>query len=325
VIDGALFGVAVFLLLLAIGFALGLSTVTGSGSSGGDEEKPLVAWLVTLSWLVLGVGQFAYFAVMESSASQATLGKLALGLAVTDLEGRRLGLAQATGRTLAKFLSSLPLSLGYLLAAFTRRKQALHDLVAGTLVVRRRPVRLPVVVIAIAGGGVGLVLSIGVVAAVAIPNYYRYQLRAKEAEAQQTLRALHAAELRHFASTGAYLELEVPAGPPGQARIAWTSGEQAAAETIGWSVGGVSQVTYRVAVGETEDGTQAFSTCAESDLDGDGSVAAWVTWEPVKLPSGKLVAPEPPCAFSPKLKRPLDYQEGDPVGVPVRVSPAEVH
>jgi uncharacterized RDD family membrane protein YckC/type II secretory pathway pseudopilin PulG len=319
-IDGALFGAVVFLLLLVLGFVLGLSTVTG-----GDEAKPLFAWLIALAWVALAVGQVAYFALMESSASQATLGKLALGLAVTDLEGRRIGLGRALGRTLAKLLSGLPLNLGYLMAAFTARKRALHDLVAGTLVVRRGQARLPMVVVAVLGGGLALLVVGGVVAAIAIPNYYRYQQRGKEVEAQTMLASLHAAELSHFAVAGEYRELELPAGIPGEARLAWAPDEKATAEAIGWSVTGTSYFTYRVAVGETEDGTQAFSTCAESDLDGDGSVAAWVTWEPVKLPSGKLVAPEPPCAFSPKLKRPLDYQEGDPVGVPVRVSPAEVH
>jgi uncharacterized RDD family membrane protein YckC len=73
---------------------------------------------------------------MESSAKQATVGKMALGIIVTDLEGRRLGFGRATGRYFAKILSALILGIGFLMAAFTERKQGLHDMVASTLVVK---------------------------------------------------------------------------------------------------------------------------------------------------------------------------------------------
>lgn len=78
-----------------------------------------------------------YFAVMESSESQATLGKHVCGLAVTDTHGRRISFGRASGRYLGKFLSSLILGIGYLMVAFTSRKQGLHDLIAGTLVIRK--------------------------------------------------------------------------------------------------------------------------------------------------------------------------------------------
>ena len=80
---------------------------------------------------------WAYNSGMESSPFQATLGKLALGLYVTDLKGQRISLKRATGRTFAKFLSIVTLLLGYLGAGFTSKKQALHDLVAGCLVLRK--------------------------------------------------------------------------------------------------------------------------------------------------------------------------------------------
>lgn len=80
-----------------------------------------------------------YYAGQESSRHQATVGKRALGLAVTDLQGHQIDLGRATGRFLGKFLSAIPFYGGYLLAAVTRRKQALHDLMAGTCVVQRRP------------------------------------------------------------------------------------------------------------------------------------------------------------------------------------------
>jgi uncharacterized RDD family membrane protein YckC len=77
-----------------------------------------------------------YYALMESSAKQATVGKMALGIIVTDLEGRRLGFGRATGRYFAKILSALILGIGFLMVAFTARKQGLHDILAGTLVVK---------------------------------------------------------------------------------------------------------------------------------------------------------------------------------------------
>lgn len=82
-----------------------------------------------LSWL--------YFASFESSSWQATPGKKMLGLVVTDLAGRRVSFARASGRFFAKFISQFLLFLGFVLAGFTPRKQALHDIVAKCLVLRR--------------------------------------------------------------------------------------------------------------------------------------------------------------------------------------------
>jgi uncharacterized RDD family membrane protein YckC len=77
-----------------------------------------------------------YFALMESSVKQATVGKMALGIIVTDLDGRRIGFGRATGRYFAKILSALTIGIGFLMAGFTERKQALHDMVASCLVIR---------------------------------------------------------------------------------------------------------------------------------------------------------------------------------------------
>lgn len=77
-----------------------------------------------------------YFAIMESSGRQATLGKMALGIRVVDQEGERISFAKATGRYFAKILSALILLIGFIMAAFDQRKQALHDRLAGTYVLR---------------------------------------------------------------------------------------------------------------------------------------------------------------------------------------------
>lgn len=91
---------------------------------------------VLLVYAVVIVGAIAYFAVMESSQYQGTLGKMALGLKVVDMQGRRISFGRALGRTLGKILSTIPCDLGFLLAAFTEKKQALHDMIAGTLVMK---------------------------------------------------------------------------------------------------------------------------------------------------------------------------------------------
>jgi uncharacterized RDD family membrane protein YckC len=77
-----------------------------------------------------------YEALMTSSAKQATLGKMVLGLKVIDQQGKRLTFLHATGRHFAKKVNAFTLHIGYLIVAFTRRKQGLHDLIAGTYVVK---------------------------------------------------------------------------------------------------------------------------------------------------------------------------------------------
>jgi len=81
---------------------------------------------------------WAYFALCESSAMQATPGKLAMGIRVTDDEGRRISFLRATGRHFGKIISTFTLFIGFMMAGWTERKQALHDMMASTLVVNGR-------------------------------------------------------------------------------------------------------------------------------------------------------------------------------------------
>lgn len=85
-----------------------------------------IGFAVAAAWL--------YRAGMESSHLQGTLGKLAVQIKVTDLDGNRISFGQATERYLAKLVSVIVLGIGYLLVGFTARKQGLHDIIAGTLV-----------------------------------------------------------------------------------------------------------------------------------------------------------------------------------------------
>ena len=80
---------------------------------------------------------WAYFVVMESSPAQGTLGKLALGLYVADVHGDPITFRRASFRNAFKIFSTLILLAGWVMAGFTPRKQALHDLLAGTLVLRK--------------------------------------------------------------------------------------------------------------------------------------------------------------------------------------------
>jgi uncharacterized RDD family membrane protein YckC len=89
--------------------------------------------------LVLGI---LYYAFMQASPRQATLGKALVGLKVGGIEGERIGFGRALAREVAKLLSALTFLIGFIIAGFTKRKQALHDLIASTCVVRAEPGRV---------------------------------------------------------------------------------------------------------------------------------------------------------------------------------------
>lgn len=92
----------------------------------------IVLFIAFLSKIV----EWLYFAIMESSTHQGTLGKIALGIKVTDIQGNRISFARATGRYFGKILSGLVLMIGFIMAGFTEKKQALHDILADCLVIK---------------------------------------------------------------------------------------------------------------------------------------------------------------------------------------------
>ena len=104
--------------------------------SGFDDNviAPVVAIYFIMTTTIL---KWLYYTIMESSGRQATLGKMALGIVVTDMDGARISFARANGRFWSKILSGLFFAIGYIIAGFTERKQALHDLLAATLVINR--------------------------------------------------------------------------------------------------------------------------------------------------------------------------------------------
>lgn len=126
IIDGFILAAAGFIIGGLAGFIYGYSRGT---PEGGGALGNIVG--VILGWL--------YFAIMESSSKQGTLGKMAFGIKVTDLSGNAISFGRATVRHFGKILSTIILLVGYLMVAFTAKKQGLHDMIAGCLVVNRRP------------------------------------------------------------------------------------------------------------------------------------------------------------------------------------------
>ncbi len=109
------------------------------------DDETTAAFVITLIFISLVIGiisvviQWLYYALMESSAKQATLGKMALNIKVTDMSGNRISFARATGRYFGKIISGMILNIGYIMAGFTEKKQALHDMMANCLVILDPP------------------------------------------------------------------------------------------------------------------------------------------------------------------------------------------
>jgi uncharacterized RDD family membrane protein YckC len=131
-IDGLITGTGTFFVAFIIGLMVGV--IFTVGGTPRPEIDAIGRFLGQLVGLVIG---WLYEALMESSSKQATLGKMALGIIVTDDFGNRISFARASGRYFGKWLSAFILLIGYMMAGWTEKKQALHDMIAGTLVVRK--------------------------------------------------------------------------------------------------------------------------------------------------------------------------------------------
>ena len=130
IIDSVLSVVLTLAIVMPLAFVMGaamsrsysLPEIEAAGGLLGNVFGVAIGWL--------------YFTISESSSWQATLGKRMLGLRVTDETGNRIGFGRANGRYFSKFLSAITLGIGYLMVAFTDKKQGLHDKMAGTLVLK---------------------------------------------------------------------------------------------------------------------------------------------------------------------------------------------
>lgn len=93
----------------------------------------IIAGILIIVFIKIVISYF-YYALFESSAKQATPGKMIVNLVVVDLNGNRISFSRASGRYFGKILSGIIFYIGYIIAAFTERKQALHDILSGCLV-----------------------------------------------------------------------------------------------------------------------------------------------------------------------------------------------
>ena len=123
--------------------AIGIHFAQNAGdleAMGETEIMEMIATAVaaaSATALLTAILVIIYYTLMETSKYQATIGKLALGLIVTDENGGKLDVPKALIRNVSKIISSMILMVGYIMAGFTEKKQALHDIIAKTLVVRK--------------------------------------------------------------------------------------------------------------------------------------------------------------------------------------------
>jgi uncharacterized RDD family membrane protein YckC len=142
-IDSIILSVGFMALFIPFAIMTGLTAVLGNIHPGEDPRDVGAVLGATFFLGLFTVGSLAflggwlYHSKMESSSWQATLGKKALNLRVTDLYGARITFARASGRHFAKLITGLiPLGVGFMLAGLTERRQALHDMIASCLVLR---------------------------------------------------------------------------------------------------------------------------------------------------------------------------------------------
>lgn len=142
IIDGIIIGVLQAFIIVPILAAAGFGFASGIQNGDMTEAEAIgmigtimatMGTTIIISYAIL----ILYFTFMESSKFQATVGKIALGLIVTDLNGGKLDFTKALVRNLCKIISSMILYIGYIMAGFTDKKQGLHDMIAGTLVLKK--------------------------------------------------------------------------------------------------------------------------------------------------------------------------------------------
>lgn len=131
IIDSVAFMVMFFVVALLAGIVLGISM---GGRSPDTKDVELIGNLIGIAMGL--IFPWLYYAFFEASGWQATPGKKILGLRVTDLSGAPIGFGRASGRFWGKMVSYMILYIGFFMAGWTEKKQGLHDMMAGTLVVR---------------------------------------------------------------------------------------------------------------------------------------------------------------------------------------------
>jgi uncharacterized RDD family membrane protein YckC len=143
IIDAILIYAVQAIIILPVLGMLGMSFVNNPSSFENMTEAEAMGMFASImaaasaTSLVFFILTILYYSSMESSKFQGTVGKLALGLKVTDESGAKLDFIKALTRNLCKIVSSVILLIGYIMAGFTAKKQGLHDIIAKTLVLRK--------------------------------------------------------------------------------------------------------------------------------------------------------------------------------------------
>lgn len=127
----------VFVVIDLLGVAL-----TSSGNSSDIFGSIVGLTVICFGYAVCAIVALLYFAWFESSRFQGTPGKMAVGMIVIDLDGHRISFGKAMIRTLSKIISALALYIGFIMIGFTEKRQGLHDMIAGTMVVMKNTVYL---------------------------------------------------------------------------------------------------------------------------------------------------------------------------------------
>jgi uncharacterized RDD family membrane protein YckC len=141
-IDGFVSLLAFLILLVPFFILTGAGAALSKIGSGEDIDNHVAAFL-SVGFLLGFFGtiflvSWLYYALSESSSWQATLGKKMLNLKVTDMTGQPISFGRASGRFFAKIVTGMiPLMIGYIIAGFTEKKQAIHDMIASCLVLRK--------------------------------------------------------------------------------------------------------------------------------------------------------------------------------------------
>jgi uncharacterized RDD family membrane protein YckC len=141
VIDSGVIGLGIIAVLIPLIFLTGLGGLLRALHPAEDMNDIGFFMLLGILFLAATVSlivTWLYHAFLESSEWQATVGKKVLGLVVTDMTGQRVSFGRSSGRHFAKIITNMvPALIGYIMAGFTERKQALHDMIAGCIVLRR--------------------------------------------------------------------------------------------------------------------------------------------------------------------------------------------
>jgi uncharacterized RDD family membrane protein YckC len=143
IIDAIIIGCVRWILITPILVSMGIGVASEIRNLDSDDPASALPILGTImamagvSALISSVIWILYYSFMEASKFQGSVGKLALGIIVTDASGNKLDFSKAFVRNICKIISSMILGIGYIMAGFTEKKQALHDMIASTLVVNK--------------------------------------------------------------------------------------------------------------------------------------------------------------------------------------------